>query len=151
MKISVILPVIYSPQMRDLKPPRSFSVTVAAILAIITGSSWLAFSVGAALLARDPKDHYPGLYQEVMVSFVLLGCIKSSYFFLWGLRSFLPPQLGTHTCNHAGRSLDLFWVLDSTTVSVATRCLCFVIDSFLHVRSCCSHCQFSRRSPGWRC
>jgi hypothetical protein len=40
------LPMIYSPQMYDLKPPRSRSVTIAAALAILTGCLCLSLSAG---------------------------------------------------------------------------------------------------------
>jgi hypothetical protein len=44
VQIHVIAPVIYSRQMSELTPPRSFRATLAAILAIVTGGYWVALS-----------------------------------------------------------------------------------------------------------
>jgi lysylphosphatidylglycerol synthetase-like protein (DUF2156 family) len=44
LQMSVIVPVIYSPQMSELTPPRSLRATVAAILAIVTGCYLVAIS-----------------------------------------------------------------------------------------------------------
>jgi hypothetical protein len=44
VQMSVIVLVIYSPQMSELTPPRSLRATVAAILAIVTGCYWVAIS-----------------------------------------------------------------------------------------------------------
>ena len=60
--------------MRDLIPPRTFSVTFAALLSIITGFYWLAASVGiVGWLVPGVQD--PGLRQRAIVTFVSLGCV----------------------------------------------------------------------------
>jgi hypothetical protein len=60
--------------MRDLIPPRTFSVTVAAVLAIITGFHWFAVSVAAMVWGSDRDVHSPGLRLKAILTIVILGC-----------------------------------------------------------------------------
>ncbi len=66
--------MVYSWEMRDLMPARTFSVTFAAVLAIFTGFYWLTASVGiVGWLVPGVQD--PGLRHKAIVTFVSLGCV----------------------------------------------------------------------------
>jgi hypothetical protein len=66
--------MVYSAQMRDLAPPRSRSVTVAAFFVLLTGFFWLG-SCGLVFWGRnDFAGLHPGAQQKVIVAVSLLGC-----------------------------------------------------------------------------
>ena len=62
--------------MHDLNPPRSLSVTVAAVLAIITGCFWLLFTVGMFLFGHVEVGRYAVNWQIVMAEMVFVGCMS---------------------------------------------------------------------------
>ena len=62
--------------MHDLNPPCSSSVTVAAVLAIITGCFWLLSSIGMVLLGRVEVGRYAVNWQVVMAGMVSVGCMS---------------------------------------------------------------------------
>src|SRR5271163_4433379 len=66
--------MVYSRPMRDLMPPRTFSVTFAALLAIITGIYWVAVSVGVLVWGGGTGTGFPGLRLKASVALVVLGC-----------------------------------------------------------------------------
>jgi hypothetical protein len=66
--------MVYSRQMRDLMPPRRFSVTFAAILAIITGFYWLAVTVGLLVSVNDPDVCHRVLRLKQIAALVFVGC-----------------------------------------------------------------------------
>src|SRR5271168_4457199 len=69
--------MVYSPQMADLIPPRSRSVTAAAVLVIITGFFWLALS-GLLLWGDFHFGGNPGIRQKLIVaSFSVALCCMS--------------------------------------------------------------------------
>jgi len=69
--------MVYSPQMGDLKPPRSFLVTFAGILAVITGLFWLAvvgsFLVSGPFSMRD----FSGLRHARMIAVTIVPVCMS--------------------------------------------------------------------------
>lgn len=75
--ISVNVPMVYSRQMRDLMPPRTFSVTFAAVLAILIGFFWLAAGVGLLIEERRPGVLHSGLRLEGTGAFLLLSCVSA--------------------------------------------------------------------------
>jgi hypothetical protein len=69
--------MVYSAQMADLIPPRSRSVTAAAVLVIITGCFWLAIS-GLLLWGDFHLGGNPGIWQKLIVaSFSFVLCCMS--------------------------------------------------------------------------
>jgi hypothetical protein len=62
--------------MHDLNPPRSLSVTVAAVLAIITGCVWLLLSVGMVFFEHLEVGRYAVNWQIVMAVIVFVGCMS---------------------------------------------------------------------------
>jgi hypothetical protein len=66
--------MVYSRPMRDLMPPRTFAVTLAGVLAILTGFYWLTACVGIVGWVV-PGVHDPGLRHKAIVTFVSLGCV----------------------------------------------------------------------------
>jgi hypothetical protein len=72
--------MVYSWPMRDLMPPRTFSVTFAAVLAIVTGLFWLAVSVGM-LVDSHLGVHYSGLRLEATGVFLFLSGVGAGALF----------------------------------------------------------------------
>jgi hypothetical protein len=66
--------MVYSGQMRDLMPPRTVPVTLAAVLAIITGLIGLAATTGLLVLVNGPDVEYRGVRLKQLAMLVLLGC-----------------------------------------------------------------------------
>ena len=68
--------MVYSAQMGDLKPPRSFSVTLAGILAAITGIFWLALTV---FLVWEPfsRRDFSGLRHPRMIALIIIPVCMS--------------------------------------------------------------------------
>ncbi len=60
--------------MRDLMPPRTFPVTLAAVLSIITGFYWLAATVALLLWVNNPDVQYRGLRLKQIAVLAFIGC-----------------------------------------------------------------------------
>jgi len=60
--------------MRDLIPPRTLSVTFAAILASFVGLYGLVAYIGVLVWGRDTGTAYSGLRLRLIATFVIFGC-----------------------------------------------------------------------------
>jgi hypothetical protein len=69
--------MLYFRQMSGLTPPRSRSVTIAAVLALVTGCSWMVLT-GAMLWAwqDDPEGIYPGHQYKILGLVSVVGCMS---------------------------------------------------------------------------
>ena len=68
--------MVYSRQMPDLMPPRTFSVTFAAVLAIVIGFFWFAAGVGLLIEEIRPGVFHSGLRLEGTSAFLFLSCVS---------------------------------------------------------------------------
>jgi hypothetical protein len=66
--------MVYSPEMHDLMPPRTYSVTFAAILAIFTGLYGLVAYFGVLIWGRDTGVAFSSLRLWLIVTYVIFGC-----------------------------------------------------------------------------
>lgn len=69
--------MVYSPQMGDLKPPRSFLVTLAGILAVITGIFWLALSGSFLVWGPFSMRDFAGLRHARMIALIIITVCMS--------------------------------------------------------------------------
>jgi hypothetical protein len=63
-------------EMSELTPPRSRSVTTAAVLMLITSCFWLAVSGLTFWWRNDLEGAYAGLQKKLIVAMALLGCMS---------------------------------------------------------------------------
>jgi hypothetical protein len=70
--------MVYSQQMHDLMPPRTFSVTFAAILAIFVGLYGLVAYFGVLIWGRNTGLTYSSLRLWLIVTYVIFGCASVS-------------------------------------------------------------------------
>jgi hypothetical protein len=69
--------MVYSPQMGDLKPPRSFLVTLAGILAVITGIFWLALTGSFLVSGPFSRRDFSGLRHARMIALIIIPVCMS--------------------------------------------------------------------------
>jgi hypothetical protein len=63
--------------MNGLTPPRSRPVTIAGVVALITGGSWVVLIVGMLSVLQDaPWVVYPGLQHKMLGVVSVLGCMS---------------------------------------------------------------------------
>ena len=66
--------MVYSRQMHDLIPPRTVSVTFAAVLAIFVGLYGLVAYFGVLIWGRDPGGAFTSARLWLIVTYVIFGC-----------------------------------------------------------------------------
>src|SRR5579863_3333561 len=69
--------MVYSPQMGDLKPPRSRSVTAAAVLIVVTGCFWLVVGGQVLWLVFHHEGRIGSRRELFLASLAVFECITS--------------------------------------------------------------------------